>query len=206
MELQITGIYMTMESITNSKMNSAGRTEEFLAVIQGHKGIIYKVANSYCKNAEDRKDLIQEIIVQLWRSFDNYIDRYKYSTWMYRIALNVAISFYHKENHRRQIANPLSADILNLVDIKAPFEIESNIRFLQQFIAELKELDKALMLLYLEEKSQKEIAEIMGISETNVATKIGRIKKILKEKFSTIKTWKWTTLKLLIFGNRMIKN
>jgi RNA polymerase sigma-70 factor (ECF subfamily) len=163
------------------------RSAIFLTVIEANKGIIYKVAHAYCLHAEDRKDLIQEIIVQLWKSFDNYDNQYKYTTWMYRIALNVAISFYRKENRRKQLTNPLSDNILELVDDTAIIEINKNIGYLQQFIIELKELDKALMLLYLEEKSHKEIAEITGISETNVATKIGRIKKILKQKFSSIK-------------------
>ena len=169
----------------------------FLSVIQMNKGIIYKIANSYCKNAEDRKDLVQEIIVQLWKSFDNYTDQYKYSTWMYRIALNVAISFYRKESRRKHVSNPISEDIIELADTKVTDEIEENMGFLQEFISELKELDKALMLLYLEEKNHKEIAEIIGISETNVATKIGRIKNVLKQKFSNIKNQhKWNTQKL----------
>ena len=169
-------------------MHSTGRSGTFLAIIQANRGIIYKVANAYCKDAENRKDLVQEIIVQLWKSFDNYSDRYQYSTWIYRIALNVAISFYRKDNRRKQLSSPLAEDIIQLADPGPPPETAENISFLQQFIGELKEVDKALMLLYLEEKSQKEIAEIIGISPTNVATRIGRIKKILKQKFSTIKT------------------
>jgi RNA polymerase sigma-70 factor (ECF subfamily) len=168
-------------------MDSTDKTEQFLTVIQANKGIIYKVANAYCHNAEDRKDLVQEIIVQLWRSFDNYNDSYKYSTWMYRISLNVAISFYRKENRRKQIAYPLPGSILDFADPGIATEIEADVGFLQQFIAELKELDKALLLLYLEEKSHREIADITGLSVTNVATKIGRIKNILKQKFETIK-------------------
>jgi RNA polymerase sigma factor (sigma-70 family) len=163
------------------------KSDIFLLVLETNKGIIYKVANVYCIHAEDRKDLIQEIIVQLWKSFDRYNDEYKYTTWIYRIALNVAISFYRKENRRKQLTDPLSDNIVSLVDDRAVFEINKNIGYLNQFIAGLKELDKALMLLYLEEKSHKEIAEITGISETNVSTKIGRIKKILKQKFSTVK-------------------
>lgn len=168
-------------------MNSTAKTEQFLSVVQANRGIIYKVANSYCIDVEDRKDLVQEIIVQLWRSFDNYKDEYKYSTWIYRIALNTAISFYRKENRRRHVSTQLSDTVIDFVDTTGAGEIEENIGFLQQFINELKELDKALMLLYLEEKSQKEIGEIMGISASNVATKVGRIKNILKQKFSTIK-------------------
>lgn len=160
------------------------KSDLFLSVIQTNKGIVYKIANSYCKNAENRKDLVQEIIEQLWKSFDKYSDQYKYSTWIYRIALNVAISFYRKEKSRKQVSNPLSEGILNFVDINITGETEENIDILQQFISELKEIDKALMLLYLEEKNYREIAEIIGISETNVATKIGRIKTVLKQKFS----------------------
>lgn len=169
-------------------MKSIDKSEHFLTVIQTHKGILYKIANAYCHDAEDRKDLVQEIIVQLWKSFDNYSDQYKYSTWIYRIALNVAISFYRKESRRKQVDNPLSEGVLNMTDTATPDETATNIGFLQQFIAELKELDKALMLLYLEEKSHKEIAEIMGISVSNVATKVNRIKAVLKQKFTHLKT------------------
>ena len=167
-------------------MNTTEKTDRFLSVIEINKGIIYKITNSYCKDTEDRKDLIQEIISQLWKSFDNYSDQYKYSTWIYRIALNVAISFYRKENRRKTISSPLSEGVFSYVDHHENSESESNLGFLQQFISELKDLDKALLLLYLEEKSHREIAEIIGISETNVATKIGRIKAILKQKFSTL--------------------
>lgn len=170
-------------------MSATDKSDRFLAVIQTHKGIVYKVANAYCRQAEDRKDLVQEIIVQLWKAFDNYTDQYKYATWIYRIALNVAISFYRKENRRKQVANPLSESILDIGDAAGPpDDTTANIGLLQQFIAELKELDKALMLLYLEEKSHKEIADIMGISATNVATKIGRIKLLLRQRFTHLKS------------------
>lgn len=168
-------------------MNPTVKSDTFLSVIQTNKGIIYKIASSYSNNSDDRKDLVQEIIVQLWKSFENYNDQYRYSTWIYRIALNVAISFYRKENRRRKVSNPLSESILNFAETNVTGETDENIGFLQQFISELKEIDKALMLLYLEEKSHKEIAEIIGITETNVATKIGRIKAGLKQQFSLIK-------------------
>lgn len=167
-------------------MTSVNKQDIFLSVIEDHKGIIYKIANTYCKVTGDREDLVQEIILQLWKSFDNYNEQFKYSTWIYRIALNVAISFYRKENRVRQLSNSLPHSILYFSDTNDTGEKEKAISFLQQFIAELKELDKALMLLYLEEKSHKEIAEIIGITETNVATKVGRIKTILKQKFSQV--------------------
>lgn len=166
-------------------MRAEQKPDQFLAVVDTYKGIIYKIAHSYCKDAETRKDLVQEIVVQLWKAFDRYDNQYKQSTWIYRIALNVAISFYRKETRRKEISNPLSDSILSLADDSNVHETETNLGLLQQFISELKELDKALMLLYLDEKSHKEISEIIGISETNVATKIGRIKILLKQKFSS---------------------
>ncbi len=168
-------------------MRQEDKPDIFLSVIESHKGILYKVANSYCKDCEDRKDLVQEIIVQLWNSFESYNYQYKYSTWIYRIALNVAISFYRKETRRKEISSSLTDSILNFPDRNPIHETEKDITILEQFISELKELEKGVMLLYLEEKSYKEIAEIIGISETNVATKIGRIKLSLKQQFSHIK-------------------
>jgi RNA polymerase sigma-70 factor (ECF subfamily) len=161
------------------------KQETFLAVLSKNRGILYKVANSYCKKDEDRKDLVQEIVIQLWKSFDNYNSQFKYSTWIYRIALNVAISFYRRDNTRKIIAIPLTQSLLNFEEISTTKEQDHTINLLYQFISELKEFDKALMLLYLDEKSHKEIAEILGITESNVSTKIGRIKIKLKEKFTT---------------------
>lgn len=160
--------------------------EKFLNQVAGHKLIIYKICNSYCKNASDRDDLAQEITYQLWKSFTQFNGTVKFSTWMYRVALNVAITFYRKTKKNEalvQISNIES----ELEDTKEDVsEMEKNINSLQKFINELKELDKALMILYLEEKSYSEIAEILGITETNVATRISRIKNKLKQKFATL--------------------
>jgi RNA polymerase sigma-70 factor (ECF subfamily) len=157
--------------------------EDFLSIIDANKRIIFKICNSYCKNADDREDLAQEIIFQLWRSWSSFNANYKLSTWMYRIALNVAISFYRKE--RKTTDTVLMGDhVIEIADEQIEESLETKLNALQQFINELKPLDKALMILYLEEKPQKEIAEIMGITSTNVATKIGRIKEQLKQKFN----------------------
>ena len=102
---------------------------------------------------------------------------------MYRIALNVAISFYRKE--KKATPTVLMGDhVIEVSDENQEEGLENNLNALQHFINQLKELDRALMILYLEEKSHKEIAEIIGISTTNVATKIGRIKEQLKQKFN----------------------
>lgn len=177
----------SLEIVRNPwRMKKEIQAVQFLSVITQNKGIIYKVANSYCPDTENRKDLVQEIVVQLWKSFERYDDQYKQSTWIYQISLNVAISFFRKETRRKEISGSFSESIFNFAEQDLNTETQVNLGFLQQFISELKELDKALMLLYLEEKSHREIAAIMGISESNVSTKIARIKVILKQKFSLI--------------------
>ncbi|MBB2143890.1 sigma-70 family RNA polymerase sigma factor [Pedobacter sp. LMG 31464] len=158
--------------------------QEFLKIIETNKRLIFKICNSYCQNADDREDLAQEIIFQLWKSWGNFNNDYKLSTWMYRIALNVAISFYRKEQKTTNTVL-MGEHLIEIVDENLEEGLEANLNALQKFINELKPLDKALMLLYLEEKSHKEMAEIIGITSTNVATKIGRIKEQLKQKFSS---------------------
>lgn len=169
-------------------METAEKSELFLSVIDEHKGILYKIASSYCRDKEDRRDIIQEIVFQLWKSFERYDSRYMYSTWIYRISLNVAISFYRKEIRKGVIFSMQYDEALNAIEIKSEDndEMDESLKMLKQFISELKEIDRALIILYLEEKSYREIAEITGITQTNVATKIGRIKKILKQKFINI--------------------
>lgn len=160
--------------------------QDFTQLIEANKRIIFKVCNSYCHNASDREDLAQEIIFQLWRSWNSFNHSVQLSTWMYRIALNVAISFYRRE---RKTTDKVLMDehIIEMADENLDAGLETNLGLLQQFINELRPLDKALLLLYLEEKQQKEIAEIMGITLSNVATKIGRIKELLRQKFSNLK-------------------
>lgn len=165
------------------------KKDQFIKTIDEHKKIIYKIVNSYCQNKEDRKDLEQEIIIQLWNSFDNYNSDYKYSTWMYRIALNVAISFYRKEKKwsiKNDFYNEESIFKIEEDTSEEQTELDFHLTLLQEFIHNLNELNKALMLLYLEEKSYEEIAEILGITKTNVATKISRIKLKLKKEFQNI--------------------
>ncbi|MDR1526392.1 MAG: sigma-70 family RNA polymerase sigma factor [Dysgonamonadaceae bacterium] len=165
-------------------MNQVEKRDYFIEVVQTHKGIIYKIANAYCRCAEDREDLVQEILIQLWKSLDIYSDRYRFSTWLYRIALNISISFYRKSSIRKSLFSGNLGAFLNFPDRDENDETESNIALLYRFISEFNDLDKALIILYLEEKSYKEIAFIIGISETNVATKISRLKKLLRKKFS----------------------
>lgn len=156
--------------------------DNFTDIVHQHKGLIYKVANAYCADAEDRKDLVQEILLQLWKAFPRYDPQYQRSTWIYRIALNTAISFYRKDHRRKATMAPLPDDIL-VLETDQPPPREAALQQLQQFISALPELDRALMLLYLEDRSHAEMAEILGLSVSNVGTKISRIRAQLKQKF-----------------------
>ena len=156
-------------------MTAPALEEHFQSLLQEHKKILYKVSNLYCKNRDDREDLAQEIAIQLWRSFPSFDERYRFSTWMYRIALNVAISFYRRENtHIRHIFSD-NERLLNAIDETA--SEPEHMQALYQFIDSLDALNRALVLLYLDGNSYLEIAEVLGISETNVATKLSRLKK-----------------------------
>ena len=156
-----------------------------IQIIMQNMGIIHKVANMFCKSPEDKNDLVQEIMTQLWSSFEKYDDAYKLGTWMYRVSLNIAISFYRKKQTQEQYFMPLDEKLDIIANDENENEVEtSNLELLEKFISELKEFDKALMLLYLEKKSHQEISEILGITTSNVSTKIARIKEGLKQQFS----------------------
>ncbi len=165
-------------------MNS-GKKEKFIKLLDSNKRIIYKIVNSYSKDQADRKDLEQEIILQLWHSFDKYDANYKYTTWMYRIALNVAISFYRKKKTWQSKHTSFSEEsLLNIEnEVKYKAELDENLKLLQQFINGLDELNKALILLYLDGKKYEDIADILGITKTNTATKISRLKIRLSKEF-----------------------
>jgi RNA polymerase sigma factor (sigma-70 family) len=154
--------------------------ERFLNLVEDHKKILYKVCRSYCRNPGDRDDLGQEIIVQLWRSFRAFDERAGFSTWMYRIALNVAISFYRRESVRTRHVLPGSEHLLEAIDDTG--SLSEEVQMLYRWIEELHPLNKALVILYLDGNSYQEIAEVLGISETNVATKISRLKQTMREK------------------------
>jgi RNA polymerase sigma factor (sigma-70 family) len=163
-------------------INSTELSKKFQQIIEQYKGILFKIARTYCQDEDDRQDLVQEMMVQLWQSYHKYDDKFKVSTWLYRVSLNVAISFYRK-NRVRKVSNvPLNEQTSQIQDVDKP-EKEQQLKLLAQFINELNDLDKALMLLYLEDKSQAEIADILGISLSNVSTKVGRIKDKLKKNF-----------------------
>ena len=158
---------------------------EFLARIENHKQILYKVAYAYCRNSEDRADLIQDIMIELWKSFRYFDGRSQFSTWMYRVAVNVAISFYRSEGRRIRNALPIEDFASNLATADASFDVQTdNMQTLARLLDNLDELSRALVILFLDGYSYGEIAGIIGISVTNVGTRLNRIKTQLQHDFT----------------------
>ena len=168
---------------TIARMTHQHARDAFSSLLQRHAGIVFKVANSYARSLDDRDDLAQEIAAQLWHAYPKYDPARSFSTRMYRVALNVAISQLRSVDVRHRLdAVPLDEHLHDLADASATDpERDQHVRLLQAFIARQPPLERALLLLYLDERPQREIAEILGISESNVSTKIGRLKQRIRD-------------------------
>jgi len=142
-----------------------------------HQGIVHHISAMYANSLEERDDLSQEIILQLWRSFRSFQNQSKFSTWLYRVALNTAISYLRKSK-KFQWTTLDKADGIAIDPID---NLDEDIRYLYQTINKLSKVDRAITMLYLEEYSYEEMAEILGISPVNVGVRINRIKKRLKK-------------------------
>lgn len=154
------------------------KKEIFITAIKENEEFIYKIASVYTNNTDDKNDLVQEIIYQLWKSFDTFNQKSSLSTWIYRVALNVAL-YQLKLSKKRVLTISIDEETLNNSDIDNS-ENEEKWKVLKQQIDNLNLLDKGIVMLYLDNKSYDEIAEIIGISKTNVGTKLLRIKEKLK--------------------------
>ncbi|MFV0266194.1 MAG: RNA polymerase sigma factor [Draconibacterium sp.] len=157
---------------------------DFLQIIQKNQGIIHKVCNIYCDTDDDRSDLFQEIVAQLWKSFPTFREESKVSTWMYRVALNTAITTF-KKSKRRPDQNLLTYENFQIVDEAYDTEIEEKIKELHKAINYLTGIEKSIVLLFLEDKKYEEIAQITGITQNYVRVKMNRIKKKLKKFMDT---------------------
>jgi RNA polymerase sigma factor (sigma-70 family) len=157
----------------------------FLALLESHRALVYKVARIYGRSSADRDDLAQEIVVHLWRTYPRYDERLKFSTWTYRIALNVAISWQRRERTQTRHVDTADADVFESVAIldASTAADDADLSLLYASIDKLDELNKALVMLYLDDKSHKEMSEVLGITVTNIATKIGRLKDRLRAEF-----------------------
>lgn len=153
--------------------------EIFLKLLEEHRGILIKVTKIYMDNLADREDLEQEIVFQLWRSYEHFSGKSKFSTWMYRVALNTAITYFKKEK-RRVDKDPIHEKF----EIRAE-EIDdtkdSQLAYFYKAVQELNKVEKALILLFIEGQSHKEIGENLGLTEVNARVKLNRTKKKIQQ-------------------------
>ncbi len=158
--------------------------DKFIQILKENKWVLYKVINTYCKDSDDKKDLEQEILIHLWKSFESYNSQYKISTWIYKIAMNVSISFYRNNINRKSRTSPINESIFQVTDQTDNSEsFDEERKFLYDFINQLDSFNQEILILYLDNYSYKEIAEIVGITESNVGTKLNRIKNKLQENY-----------------------
>lgn len=147
-------------------------------MLNEHQKIIYKVCNLYMDRHADREDLFQEITLQAWKAYGKFRGDAKFSTWLYRVALNTAITFFRKEKRGPSI---YSTDTVPEQNEEQYDPIEEQVKAMYAAIGHLSKIDKAIVMLYLEDYSYNEIGEMMGITANNVAVKMNRIKIKLKE-------------------------
>ncbi|MBT8261560.1 MAG: sigma-70 family RNA polymerase sigma factor [Bacteroidia bacterium] len=154
------------------------KEESFTRIIRDNEGIIYKITRIYTSTVEDQNDLYQEIVFQLWKSFDSFRGDAKVSTWMYRIALNTAL-FHSKRAKKRGYNVSLDGVVLQHENYDPVFE--ERLKVVYEQIRSLNDIEKGIILLFLEGKKHEEIASITGFSKSNIGTRIGRIKEKLRK-------------------------
>jgi RNA polymerase sigma-70 factor (ECF subfamily) len=153
--------------------------QDFLEKVYQSQGVLYRICSIYTNNQEEWNDLWQEILLQLWRSFPSFQEKSSFSTWMYRVALNTAL-MHQREKKRRWFSTNVENE--NLVSDNNPsLQQDEEVHILYECIRQLPQLDRAIMLLRLQQKSHKEIAEVTGFNESNLSVRIMRIKKKLRQ-------------------------
>jgi RNA polymerase sigma-70 factor, ECF subfamily len=163
-------------------VQTSTKQEDFLALVGQHKGAILKVCSLYTRRADEKDDLFQEIIIQLWKAWPNFKGLSKFSTWLYRIALNTAISGVKKTD----IILMSGEDLPNFPDTDDHQEKEEKLRALYDAIQQLPEIDRAVVLLYLEDKNYEEMEDILGINQGTLRVKMNRAKEKLKRTIQTM--------------------
>lgn len=154
--------------------------EQFLEIIEKNQGIVHKVCAMYVDKQEDRQDLFQEILIQLWKAYPRFRGDSKISTWMYRVALNTAISHFRKET-RKPAKTSLDMTSFQVADTPYDYEYEEKLKILKNAIQYLSKIERAIMMLYLEDKDYEEIAQTVGITQNYVRVKMNRIRNKLKK-------------------------
>ena len=159
-------------------METKNLEKEFLEMVDTQKRVIYKVCYVYAKDHDDLNDLFQETVLNLWKSFPRYRGDSKLTTWVYRIAMNTCITFLRRSNTSIQTI-PITTNVAGLMAEEDG--TADQLRELYKLINQLGKMERALILLWLEERSYQEMADILGISKNNVAVKINRVKEKLRK-------------------------
>ncbi len=154
--------------------------ESFIELIQTNRGIIHKVTNLYCYKEEDKQDLFQEIIIQLWKSYEKFRGDAKFTTWMYRIALNTAITAIRKNTRTAHIISTETMP-LEIQDMPYDYAREEQLAQMYKAIQQLNEIERGIVMLYLEDHSYEEMEDILGINQNNLRVKMNRIKDKLRK-------------------------
>ncbi|MDF7818425.1 sigma-70 family RNA polymerase sigma factor [Runella sp. MFBS21] len=154
--------------------------EEFVKLMANHQKLVHSLCSLYFAQYEDRKDMFQEIVLQLWKAYPAFNHQSKVSTWIYRISLNTVFTKLRKEKSRPK-NEPYSDDAYQVSAAEHSLELTQATEELYHAIAQLGDLDKAIIMLYLEEHSYEEIAGILNLSRTNISTRINRIKTKLEK-------------------------
>lgn len=170
---------ITMQTTKINDVTAPPARAQFEEKISAHMGIVRKIAGTYRVSLHDRADLEQDILAALWRAWSTYDHGRPFSTWMYRVALNVAISSHRRELRRRhESLDEAHEEIAGAPDVD--FELRQQQAMISRSMADLSATDRALLLLHLEGNSHRGIAEVLGTSEGNVAVKLNRIKTQLR--------------------------
>jgi RNA polymerase sigma-70 factor, ECF subfamily len=165
-------------------LETAGKQIEFLGLVEQHKGAVLKVCSIYTRRTDEKEDLFQEIVIQLWKAWPNFKGHSKFSTWLYRIALNTAISGLRKKKADVILMN--GEDIPHIPDTDDHKEKEEQLQALYDAIRQLPEIDRAVVMLYLEDKSYEEMEDILGINQGSLRVKMNRAKEKLKRTIQTM--------------------
>lgn len=158
--------------------------QNFVTLLQEHQNIVHKVCRIYTYDSDAHKDLFQEITIQLWKAFPKFRGDSKFSTWMYRVGLNTAITLYRKSLRQVQ-SQPIES-----VEFKLSYEVyddtkDEQLKLIYSAVRKLNDIDKGIVFLYLENKNYKEISETLGISEVNARVRMNRIKTKLKTQLNS---------------------
>lgn len=173
---------MRAKKIIYSLLNSAlalSKEQEFSKLIKDNQGLIIKVSRLYTNSLEDEQDLFQEIVLQLWRSYDSFKGQSKISTWMYRVALNTAITLFRKKTKSPQTDELMDYHHSNYLDDDD--EMQLQVSLLYKVVKMLPNVERAIVMMYLDDLPYRDIAENLGITEVNARVKMNRLKKTLKQ-------------------------